>query len=1009
MTPSLLKSYAGLILVLLLFVTLAFITSLRTPLAAGPDETAHFMFARFLAQHGYLPFSPEDRTAAGYKSDQPPLNSALVAALYGGNLDAPPYAKLTHNVPRRHIAIMDLAEIPNWLVLNTEDPWRGEIGLWRLGRLISIIVSALTLVVVYHTGLFLVGDQPWRHLAATATVSAVAFIPTFVFISSVFSYENLLGLCLSLFLLTAVYLVERNDRPRWLYLLAGLWIGLAIVTKLSALTAPLLLLGLIIFLWRRAGWSWRTVTERLALAALGLLLGAGWWFVTVELALNRVDDLGWLAGLLHPILIADGSDQTSLGVAELLSGGQIGAVVKTGGRIFWYEWLERFFRSFWQYQWHFPALLYYSLLLLTGLIIAGWVRGWRRSALLRRWLPLLLLYSATFLLLPLVRFIFIQQTHAGLGQHLLFPAVGAFALLLTWGLGAWLPTSKAWPWLGGFALGLAMFVWSGLQAVQLYEPPLPVRTAPPLQPAHAEAANLDFGPLLLTGFSLPQVNKDSTCCAAAASALTAQLFWHSQEIAPENYIMELRLIDTDGQAQSVWTGHPADGRYLTKAWEPGDGVRVEGWLPLSGLLPGRYALALRLLGAGGPLLPDGQADAILTEIELAQPPPLPDTVRIWQSGQPVEGRISLNPWQAVQITVPSTCDLQLIGPDETIVAPLAQAGSTWALVIDPRWSRGEYTVRHCENEATLWVDNDGRPTTPPPIQTSLEANFANQLQLLGYNLPQRQIAPDQRMPVTLTWQALHSIPADLLMFTRLRDAEGQVWGGYDRRPREFYSTLLWVADEVVADSFSIPVEADAPPGLYYLDVGFYLPMGEAAVSLPLVQQGEMSDVSNVTIGPIKIGSFAAPFLRETATPQTPMDQPFGDDSNITLLGFDLSDAVGQSSTNATSEAHHVALTLYWRSDAPLDRDYTTFVHLRNAGGETVAQHDQPPAGGAYPTGVWSPGEIIVDEVRLPLPDSLPPADYRLVAGLYDPSTGQRLPVPGQSANEVMLTSVQIGP
>lgn len=849
---SVLKSYVGLVLVLLLFVILAVITSLRAPLAAGPDETAHFMFARFLAQQGYLPLTLEDRTAAGYKSDQPPLNAALVAALYRGNLDAPPYAKLTHDLPRRHVAIMDLAEIPNWLVLNTEDPWAGEIWVWRLGRLVSIAVSALTLVVIYHTSLLLIGDQPWRHLAATATASAVAFIPTFVFISSVFSYENLLGLWLALFLLTTVYLVERSDRPGWLYLLAGLWVGLAIVTKLSALLAPLYLLGLVIFLGRRGGWSVGKLTGRLALAMLGVLLGAGWWFVTIELALNRVNQLGWLAGLLHPILIADGSDQTSLGVAGLLSGGQIGGVVKTTGHIFWLEWLERFFRSFWQYQWHFPALVYYALWLLTGLTVAGWVRGWRRSAMLRRWLPLLLLYIAVFLLLPLVRFIFIQQTHAGMGQHVLFPAAGAFALLLTWGLGTWLPTAKAWPWLGGLGLGLVMLVWSAVQAVQLYEPPLPVRTAPPLQPAGAETVNLDFGPLELTGFSLLGLQGDSTCCAADVSALAAQLFWQAQEIVPENYLMELQLVDAAGQPRSVWLGHPADGRYPTKAWEPGDSVRVEGWLPLVDLSSGQYALTLRLLGDGGPLSLAGQSVFTLTTMAVTASPQTSNLVQVWQAGRPVKDRPIFDKRAAVQITAPADCEVKLVGPNETVIEPMAQAGPTWMFVVDPRWPRGDYSVRPCKGEVTLWANGGGRPTTPPPIQTPLKANFANQLQLLGYDLPQRQFPPGGKIPITLYWQALHSMPADFLMFTRLHDAEGQVWGGYDRRPREFYSTLLWVADEVVADGFTTSVAADAPPGQYYLDVGFYLPMGEAAISLPLVQDGQMTDITSISIGPITV-------------------------------------------------------------------------------------------------------------------------------------------------------------
>ena len=97
----------------------------------------------------------------------------------------------------------------------------------------------------------------------------------------------------------------------------------------------------------------------------------------------------------------------------------------------------------------------------------------------------------------------------------------------------------------------------------------------------------------------------------------------------------------------------------------------------------------------------------------------------------------------------------------------------------------------------------------------------------------------------------------------------------------------------------------------------------------------------------------------------------------------------------------LTLKLYWRSEASLPLDYTVFVHVRNEAGETVAQKDQPPLQGAYPTSLWDPGEIIADEVMIPLPPDLQ-GDYEIVVGLYDFKTGVRLPVPGRPANEVSL-------
>jgi hypothetical protein len=142
----------------------------------------------------------------------------------------------------------------------------------------------------------------------------------------------------------------------------------------------------------------------------------------------------------------------------------------------------------------------------------------------------------------------------------------------------------------------------------------------------------------------------------------------------------------------------------------------------------------------------------------------------------------------------------------------------------------------------------------PEIQTPLKANFANQLQFLGYKLPQDQVKAGQAFPVTLYWQALPAMSpqADFIQFNQVLDGQGALHGGYDRRPLEYYSTLLWAPGEIIVDGYAVPVEADAPAGEYYLNVGYYLTVGESAVTLPLVVNGQMSEVRSVTIGPIKV-------------------------------------------------------------------------------------------------------------------------------------------------------------
>ena len=86
--------------------------------------------------------------------------------------------------------------------------------------------------------------------------------------------------------------------------------------------------------------------------------------------------------------------------------------------------------------------------------------------------------------------------------------------------------------------------------------------------------------------------------------------------------------------------------------------------------------------------------------------------------------------------------------------------------------------------------------------------------------------------------------------------------------------------------------------------------------------------------------------------------------------------------------------------------YTAFVHLLDPAGQLVAQSDRPPLDGFYPTDAWLPGYPVRDRYALALPPDLAPGTYRLVAGLYDPTTGQRLPVV-DGADAVELGALEI--
>lgn len=99
------------------------------------------------------------------------------------------------------------------------------------------------------------------------------------------------------------------------------------------------------------------------------------------------------------------------------------------------------------------------------------------------------------------------------------------------------------------------------------------------------------------------------------------------------------------------------------------------------------------------------------------------------------------------------------------------------------------------------------------------------------------------------------------------------------------------------------------------------------------------------------------------------------------------------------------LSIRYRWDAvPMGGEYPIFVHIRNAAGDLLLQDDHEPP---VPTAGWS-GRIEYERT-LVIPVNAPPGDYDIVAGIWNPRSGSRLPVaPATGATALGPDSCRIG-
>ncbi len=122
--------------------------------------------------------------------------------------------------------------------------------------------------------------------------------------------------------------------------------------------------------------------------------------------------------------------------------------------------------------------------------------------------------------------------------------------------------------------------------------------------------------------------------------------------------------------------------------------------------------------------------------------------------------------------------------------------------------------------------------------------------------------------------------------------------------------------------------------------------------------------------------------------------------NLTLQGYSI--WPGQAEDQSL-----LYVTIVWQTREPVGQDYKVFVHLVDSDGKLVAQRDSEPLNGLRPTTSWAKDEEIADRLGLWLPPDLPPGEYQILVGMYNPETLERLSVLDE-AGKVTGDSIPLG-
>ena len=296
--------------------------------------------------------------------------------------------------------------------------------------------------------------------------------------------------------------------------------------------------------------------------------------------------------------------------------------------------------------------------------------------------------------------------------------------------------------------------------------------------------------------------------------------------------------------------------------------------------------------------------------------------------------------------------------------------------------------------AMVTVTDPRRPGEAPQPATATQAAFANGLVLRGFDLPDRDVRPGDVVPLELFWGTAQQPDQDAELVLSLQDPLGQTLATLSAALAPTYPITRWAAGRSVRSHLQVAIPPTVRRGQLRVRLGLRDVEGKP---VPVRWQQSLPLLSGIWNWSRSVRADTLPLAtlrvrdRERNFTLPPIANPLSATlgSQIRLAGFDLPCPSRRPCVLRPDEEVH--LTLIWQALGPTDRRYKVFTHLVGPDGKLWGQQDREPAGGNAPTTTWAAGEVVSDTYAIPLDPDAPPGNYRLLVGMYDEASGERLP------------------
>ena len=140
------------------------------------------------------------------------------------------------------------------------------------------------------------------------------------------------------------------------------------------------------------------------------------------------------------------------------------------------------------------------------------------------------------------------------------------------------------------------------------------------------------------------------------------------------------------------------------------------------------------------------------------------------------------------------------------------------------------------------------PAGDGTLPNSIFVNFDDQIALVGYDFDRYVMQPGETLTLTLWWEALATPKMNYKVFTHLILPPEATWAQMDSDPRRGESpTSTWQPGQRIADEYTLTLPETAPPGTYFVEIGFYDPDTYSRLRVNFSDKG-------IVLGQVRVGA-----------------------------------------------------------------------------------------------------------------------------------------------------------